>query len=427
MNKKNLILISLNEVNFEIFSKYKSLKKFKHLKTVIENCITTNSENEYDKLEPWIQWPSIYSGLKADEHKIFRLGDIKENDFDTIFKVLKNLNFSVGAISPMNSTNDIKSSAYFIPDPWTKTAPDKSFWSNKIYTTISYFVKNNSNKSLSINKILWLLIIFANFFKCKNIFLYLKLIFNFKNKWNKALFLDLLLSDIHLNFINKKKPNFTNIFFNGFAHIQHHYFLLSKNLDKKFKIPEWYKKEEDPFEDAMEVYNRILKQHFDLENYDLIVATGLSQEPYDILKFYYRLKNHKNFFKNFQNIKSINELMSRDFILNFQNTPDCDFAEKKINEVILNNKKFFSVDNRGNSLFVTLIYPNEIKKSDTIKLLGSEIKIYDHVSFVAIKNGKHRSIGYYYDSINKKKNITIHITEIKKIITDYFTSKQNVF
>ena len=35
------------------------------------------------------------------------------------------------------------------------------------------------------------------------------------------------------------------------------------------------------------------------KEYTLIVATGLSQVPYDTVKYYYRLKNHKFFFDNF--------------------------------------------------------------------------------------------------------------------------------
>ena len=32
--------------------------------------------NEISKLEPWIQWVSIHTGLDAHNHKIFRLGEI---------------------------------------------------------------------------------------------------------------------------------------------------------------------------------------------------------------------------------------------------------------------------------------------------------------------------------------------------------------
>ena len=62
--------------------------------------------------------------------------------------------------------------------------------------------------------------------------------------------------------------------------------------------PEWYvKKNYDPIFDMFIFYDEIL---FDMNNpkYDLILATGLRQVPYDRVKYYYRLRNHEEFLKN---------------------------------------------------------------------------------------------------------------------------------
>ena len=47
------------------------------------------------------------------------------------------------------------------------------------------------------------------------------------------------------------------------------------------------------------LYDKILKSYLKLvdQGYSLIFATGLSQEPYDRVKFYYRLRNHNSFLK----------------------------------------------------------------------------------------------------------------------------------
>ena len=47
-------------------------------------------------------------------------------------------------------------------------------------------------------------------------------------------------------------------------------------------------------------YDKILKSYLDLidEGYSIIFVTGLSQEPYDRVKFYYRLKDHNSFLKS---------------------------------------------------------------------------------------------------------------------------------
>ena len=72
----------------------------------------------------------------------------------------------------MNINNNLKNPGYFIPDPWTKTTSDKSFWSNKIHQALSFFVKNNTRKSFSIKNYFYLLIILIKFINLKNFYLY---------------------------------------------------------------------------------------------------------------------------------------------------------------------------------------------------------------------------------------------------------------
>ena len=85
----NLILIQLNEINFDIIFKYiKNGHKFKFFKKIKDNTLITKSEDIYENIEPWIQWFSVYTGKNFNEHGIPRLGDgIKYNQkilFDEI-------------------------------------------------------------------------------------------------------------------------------------------------------------------------------------------------------------------------------------------------------------------------------------------------------------------------------------------------------
>lgn len=74
---KRLLLIELNEINFDAVGFY--IERGEYLPgftKLIEKGITnTESESEYANLEPWVQWPSVHTGKTYDEHKIFRLGD----------------------------------------------------------------------------------------------------------------------------------------------------------------------------------------------------------------------------------------------------------------------------------------------------------------------------------------------------------------
>jgi hypothetical protein len=74
MTKAALVLVELNEVNFDVVQEYidkgESLPNFETLMRY-ESRLTT-SEKQYDLLEPWIQWPSVHTGKTYSEHQIFR-------------------------------------------------------------------------------------------------------------------------------------------------------------------------------------------------------------------------------------------------------------------------------------------------------------------------------------------------------------------
>ena len=88
---KNLILVELNEINFDVvkltLDKNEILPGFEKLFS--EGVIETSSEDVYDLLEPWIQWPSVHIGKKFEDHKIFRLGDMVNSIKSKYLKKLK--------------------------------------------------------------------------------------------------------------------------------------------------------------------------------------------------------------------------------------------------------------------------------------------------------------------------------------------------
>ena len=60
--KKNLLVIQLNELNFDYAKYYIEKYNLGNLNKLIKlnNC-QTSSEIKYECLEPWIQWYSFYS------------------------------------------------------------------------------------------------------------------------------------------------------------------------------------------------------------------------------------------------------------------------------------------------------------------------------------------------------------------------------
>ena len=425
---KTLVLISLNELNFDIAKKYLPDEKLNNLEKISKYIYETECNEEYKNLEPWIQWPTIYTGLTAAEHNLFRLGDSVNQNHQTVFNQIEDLGYQVGAISPMNVANNLKNPSYFIPDPWTDTKSDNSFWSNLISETLSYFIKKNSEKKFNPACYFKLALILFRFGKIKNYFMYLKLLFtSFNKNWRKALFLDLLLNDIHLNFLKLKKTKFSNLFLNGIAHIQHHYMFNSKILGRGKKNPNWYIPEDsDPIKESLIVYDKILSDYIKCDNIKLIIATGLTQIPYDRVKYYYKLKNHKSFFEYFEvYFKKIQELMSRDFILHFENKDLSLKAYWKIKDIKDENNKniFGDIEIKEKSLFISFVCDEEISNQTLSGPNNKKIKLKKFVIFLAIKNGMHSEKGFFYSGdllIQNKISEKIKLNKVKEHILEYF-------
>lgn len=92
--------------------------------------------------------------------------------------------------------------------------------------------------------------------------------------------------------------------------------------------------------------------------------------------------------------------MSRDFVLECDDESSALEAEQTLSELTdTDGLRLFSVDNRGQDLFVMLIYPREIGDDFVYRTRHGEFRnLVDDVAFVAIKNGQHNSIGYFIDT-----------------------------
>ena len=120
--------------------------------------------------------------------------------------------------------NNLKKPAYFIPDPWTDTESSDGFWSKNVHRLIRQTVNDNSSQKITFSSIIIIILALLRFAKFINYFLYIKLALTSPGKpWRKALFLDLLVNDIHIGLFKSSKPNFSTVFLNAGAHIQHHY------------------------------------------------------------------------------------------------------------------------------------------------------------------------------------------------------------
>ena len=419
-----MILLGLNELNLEYLLSY--IEKYPGRLSNFENLLSkgfkeTISEKEYDKLEPWIQWVTVHSGLSYNEHGIFRLGDIVDRpDITQLYEILEENGISVGAVSPFNADNRLKKPKFFIPDPWTKTSSSGSFLVRKLSSSVSNLVNSNAGNRAGLLDLFWVgigFLTFCRFSAKRNLF---KLILKRNKPGVRAAILDILLLETFVHLHKKYSPDFSEVFFNGLAHIQHHYLYSSKVAQTVDDNPEWYcPKDWDPLFFILEIYNEIVGE-LAKSGEEMLAVTALRQVPHSGTTYYWRIKNHAEFFNTIfpnLNITAIPR-MSRDCLLNFRNEGESVIAEQVLQRAFCkqDDEKIFRVDNRGSSLFVELIYPFDIINKEFVIGDYSFDNLHDELSFVCLKNGIHDTLGYVFGTFDLGIEKQIQLKEVYGLI-----------
>lgn len=402
-----LFQLELNEINFDFVERYGAGGELPHLNRLINRhgIIETTSEKRYEDLEPWIQWVTAHTGLPFEEHGVFRLGDIVQHDLLQIWEWLEQHGITVGATSPMNASNRTRDAAFFLPDPWTETRVTGSHLLKRVVEAASEAVNENAGSKLSARAALALGLATLRYGGPRE-FLHLS---DFASqalrgrKWALTLVLDELLTAITIAETRSKKPDYVSLFLNGGAHLQHHYMFNSRVYEGSNKNPDWLiSPNEDPIAAVLRQYDRLVGRiQRALPEYRLIIATGLHQKPYPDELYYWRLADHATFLADIGcEGFTVVPRMSRDFLIEAGDVANATAIQRCLESAKGDDGvALFDVDNRGDSLFVMLVYPKDIPAGFGFSIGNRHFPdLRGRVNFVAIKNGEHDGTGYMIDT-----------------------------
>lgn len=405
---RKMVSLELNEVNFDFIQVYCARGKLPTFKRLLDSyeLYETIAEKGYPLLEPWIQWPTVYTGKSFNEHGLFRLGDVVEKDIEQIWESLERRGVRVGAVSPMNAANRCTAPAFFIPDPWTVTPVGGSASLQKLYELVRDAVNRNSHDERSLWSLALSLMPFvAKYSRKRSLHPYARVLrYASKYKWARALFLDRFLGDLFLRLHKKHRPQFSSLFLNAAAHVQHHHMFDSTVYAGDAANPSWYSRAKldgvDPLLCAYEVYDSILKDVLALRNTRVLVTTGLSQYPNSRCMYQYRLKDHsKTLMRLGVNVGEVVPRMSRDFLLQYASAETALAAATALQRISIQGASAFAIENRGTSLFCQLSYQGSLDGfKRALDARGVVVDLRDDVALVSIENGLHRTIGFHVDT-----------------------------
>lgn len=188
---QKLIFLQMNEINFEFIEKYIEQGKLPTFAHFFQRYgySRTMSETEHKNANPWIQWPTVHTGLDYEAHGVFRLGDIVATDHEHIYERLESHGLSVAALFPFNAKNNTEKAAFFVPDPWTQTPFTGSWDLRLLYDAAVQVTGDYANERIALKSVLGLLLGGAWNIKWAHLPDYVRFAWGYRHKrWCRALF-----------------------------------------------------------------------------------------------------------------------------------------------------------------------------------------------------------------------------------------------
>tara|TARA_B100002019_G_scaffold291360_1_gene311336 strand:+ start:324 stop:1619 length:1296 start_codon:yes stop_codon:yes gene_type:complete len=430
MISKKKIVVQFNEANFKLISKYLDKYDLPNLREIVTNfsLVNTSSEKEYKNLEPWIQWYSFYVNKDFNSHKTFHLGDCLKMNHQAFTEELVKSGVQVGFFGSMNLKPNPKYKI-FIPDAWTEAESDNSLSSKVVWKSMRKIIDKNARLKLGLSDIFGLLLMIGiprNFFDILSCFQSLKS-FLTRSRSELASLFDYFFLNYSLRRIKKNNIEFSMVFLNGLAHVQHHYLLNSEFVEGQ--NPSWYSKNNDDFLNSLKIYDKAFKKILSMrKNYEIWFITGLTQEACKNPIIYWRIRDVKDLMRNYLNFKiTVHKRMTRDFEVEVKN-------KNNINKVIHflenakivngydskeNSIKAFGFINKvsDNSVFASFVYSGS-EKDIMLKYNNETLKMKKNIDFVAVKNGIHNQEGWAFSSSKTDyQKSDIPIWNLSKLIT----------
>ena len=426
---RKIIFLQLNELNFSYVEKYTQLNYLPNFKKFFDQhgYVLTDSEDKHELANPWIQWPTVHTGLSYAEHGVFRLGDILKTEHPHIYEVLEQQGLKVAAMSPFNAKNNTQNPAFFVPDPWTKTDFAGSWDLRATYNALVQVADDYASNQIKPKSFVLLALGALNNIQWKNFLNYFQETVTYlfrKKKWYRALVCDRLLADTFLKQWQRHQPDFATVFLNGGAHLQHHYLFSSKVYEGSNENPDWVvPKGEDPLLDILKVYDQILGDLVQAAgNNRLMIATGLHQAPHERITYYYRLNDQAELLDRIGiQYSNTYRLMTEDFVVSFDNDEAALTAQKRLNKVktvgpddifyletadctvrtLSTGSEIFHIENRDKDLYLQL-KPAQCEFPENVSVAVEDTVVYDDfkgcISFAQYKNTHHVGTGYFADS-----------------------------
>lgn len=123
MDRRKLLLVELNEFDPDFLREIAVRLKLDRLIEALSfphSTTSTRDEVEHQGLDPWVQWVNVHTGMESSEHGVKRLGETERQTMPQIWTIIGDAGLSWGAWGVMNAPRQSAPGCkFFFPDPWS--------------------------------------------------------------------------------------------------------------------------------------------------------------------------------------------------------------------------------------------------------------------------------------------------------------------
>jgi len=409
-----VLLLELNEFNPELMQQAAEKLDTPHLKKLLflkKTFTTTDNSEERFGLDPWIQWVSIHTGKTYPEHGVHHLADLATLPYPQIWESLGQAGYRCGVWGAMNARlGDAPNTVFFVPDPWSldqkaHPAPLNQFLALPVYYARHYGHTRPGALVIALCRTLCFLLrpsALQALLPCLPTILWTLMRKGFKDHLLFALF-DLVNVALFTRYYRKYQPDFSILFLNSLAHLQHHHWSSPDTLSPEMR-------------DSFRLVDQALGILFDALPVDepLLVANAFTQTcTADRGEFLYRQRNPELFLHTVGiQFEQVSQLMTNDAHIFFATQEEAVRARQILDGAKLDNESVFHTrqdPKSPDSLFYQLIYWKSADSGALLMINGKSLCFLDFFYCVTKRTGSHDSQGHIFSSgIELPDNIYNH-------------------
>jgi hypothetical protein len=389
MTKKSIILLEFNELTPSVMDHFIAmghLPNFARLRSQSQVYVTDAMEKP-PNLEPWIQWPTVHSGLGFSEHGVFNLGDAAKIHADAIWDIASANGKRVWVCGSMNAFHRPGLTGWLLPDPWSVNVrpSDAKLLPYFDFVRSQVMEYTRTKTALEVSKIgRFLTFMLRNGLRFSTIAAIASQVLREVNanvRWQRAVILDRLQFDLFRSYYKRHKPEFSTFFLNSTAHFQHVYW---RNMDPApFSIKPSAQEQRDFAAAVLLGYqsmDRIVGEVLELADDDtaVVMASALGQQPCTT----YEKVGGKSFYKpdNYERLLrvagidpascSVEPVMSEQFHLRFKSAEHAIDGCERLERLTVDGRKALSVAREASSVLAGCAVFQEV--APDAMLLGPE-------------------------------------------------------